>query len=192
VALAEDEEPHQAPSTQQGRRSQRRLDSDRYWRDRRRALIEQARITTEERDGREYIVRHLAPQFSGLRMSDRATRRHAANGSANWCSPTTATPARSKGRVDRLRDDGPPSGAELAGGPLVLGAREPTPTASCARCNYGGGSRVPAQNTPETIERLRVLVEEQQQIAQMAEKLARHENDPSPEPARNRQMPRIF
>jgi hypothetical protein len=61
-----DEEPHPAPSPQRGRRSQRRLDSDRYWNERRRQLIEQARVTTEERDGREYLVRHLAPQFSAV------------------------------------------------------------------------------------------------------------------------------
>ena len=66
AALADDEEPHPAPSPQQGRRSQRRLESDRYWNERRRALIEQARVTTEERDGRQYVVRHLAPQFGAV------------------------------------------------------------------------------------------------------------------------------
>ena len=66
MALAEDEEPHPAPSPQQGRKSQRRLDSDRYWNERRRQLIEQARVTTEERDGRKYVVRHLAPQFGAV------------------------------------------------------------------------------------------------------------------------------
>jgi hypothetical protein len=60
---ADDEEPHPARGPQEGRKSQRRLDSDRAWAARRRALIEQARVTTEERDGREYVVRHLAPQF---------------------------------------------------------------------------------------------------------------------------------
>jgi hypothetical protein len=65
-AALEDEEPHPAPSPQQGRKSQRRLDSDRYWNERRRQLIEQARVTTEERDGREYVVRHLAPQFGAV------------------------------------------------------------------------------------------------------------------------------
>jgi 5-methylcytosine-specific restriction endonuclease McrA len=65
--------------------------------------------------------------------------------------------------------------------------------AACRRCNYGDGARVAAQNTRQTIEHLRALVEEQQQqIAQMAEELARYENGLSPEPARNRQMPRIF
>jgi hypothetical protein len=63
AALAEAEEPHPARSAQQGRKSERRLASDRYWNERRRALIEEARVTTEERDGREYVVRHLAPQF---------------------------------------------------------------------------------------------------------------------------------
>jgi hypothetical protein len=65
AALA-DEEPHPAPSPQQGRKSDRRLASDRYWNERRRQLIEQARVTTEERDGREYVVRHLAPQFGAV------------------------------------------------------------------------------------------------------------------------------
>ena len=59
--------------------------------------------------------------------------------------------------------------------------------AACSRCNYGGGSRVAADNTRRTIERLYALIEEQeQQIVQMAEKLARYE------PARNRPVPRIF
>jgi hypothetical protein len=60
------EEPHPAPTPQRGHRSQRRLDSDRYWTERRRTLIEQARtngVTTELRDGREYVVLHLQPQF---------------------------------------------------------------------------------------------------------------------------------
>jgi 5-methylcytosine-specific restriction endonuclease McrA len=65
--------------------------------------------------------------------------------------------------------------------------------ASCPRCNYGDGSRIAAENTRQTIERLRALVEEQQQqIAQMAERLARCENGPSPEAALNRPVPRIF
>jgi hypothetical protein len=68
VALAEDEEPHPAPTPEQGRKSQRRLASDRYWNERRRALIEEASqngVTHEERDGRVYRVLHLpsaAPQ----------------------------------------------------------------------------------------------------------------------------------
>jgi hypothetical protein len=65
-ALAEDEEPHPGPGSQDGHKSQRRLDSDRYWNERRRALIEEARVSTEERDGREYVVRHLAPQFGAV------------------------------------------------------------------------------------------------------------------------------
>jgi hypothetical protein len=67
VALADDEEPHPVRSDPQtGRRGARRLASDRYWNERRRALIEQGRVTTEERDGREYVVRHLAPQFGAV------------------------------------------------------------------------------------------------------------------------------
>ena len=47
--------------------------------------------------------------------------------------------------------------------------------AACRRCNYGDGSRIAAEDTRQTIERLRALVEEQErQIAQMAERLARH------------------
>jgi 5-methylcytosine-specific restriction endonuclease McrA len=54
-------------------------------------------------------------------------------------------------------------------------------TASCARCNYGDGSRVAAENTRQTIEDLRLLVEEQQQqIAEMAERLARYERPMRP------------
>jgi 5-methylcytosine-specific restriction endonuclease McrA len=65
--------------------------------------------------------------------------------------------------------------------------------AACRRCNYGDGARVAAENTRRTIEHLRALVEEQQQqIAQMAERLARYENGPSPEAALNRPVPRIF
>jgi 5-methylcytosine-specific restriction endonuclease McrA len=65
--------------------------------------------------------------------------------------------------------------------------------AACSRCNYGDGARVAAQNTRQTIEHLHALVEEQQQqIAQMAERLARYENGPSPEAALNRPVPRIF
>jgi 5-methylcytosine-specific restriction endonuclease McrA len=65
--------------------------------------------------------------------------------------------------------------------------------AACSRCNYGDGARVAAQNTRQTIEHLHALVEEhQQQIAQMAERLARYENGLSPEAALNRPVPRIF
>jgi 5-methylcytosine-specific restriction endonuclease McrA len=53
--------------------------------------------------------------------------------------------------------------------------------AACSRCNYGDGSRVAAQNTRRTIEHLRALVEEQQQqIAEMAERLARYERPKRP------------
>jgi 5-methylcytosine-specific restriction endonuclease McrA len=55
--------------------------------------------------------------------------------------------------------------------------------AACTRCNYGDGSRIAAENTRQTIERLRALVEEQQQeIAQMAERLARYEEAPAKRP----------
>jgi 5-methylcytosine-specific restriction endonuclease McrA len=53
--------------------------------------------------------------------------------------------------------------------------------AACSRCNYGDGARVAAQNTRRTIEHLRALVEEQQQqIAEMAERLARYERPKRP------------
>jgi 5-methylcytosine-specific restriction endonuclease McrA len=53
--------------------------------------------------------------------------------------------------------------------------------AACSACNYGGGSRVAAENTRQTIERLSSLVEEQeQQIVQMAERLARYEHPKRP------------
>jgi 5-methylcytosine-specific restriction endonuclease McrA len=53
--------------------------------------------------------------------------------------------------------------------------------AACRRCNYGGGARVAAENTRRTIEDLRLLVEEQQQqIAEMAERLARYEHPMRP------------
>jgi hypothetical protein len=67
--------------------------------------------------------------------------------------------------------------------------------AACRRFNYGDGSRVAADNRRQQIAYLQQLVEEQQQqIAQMAERLARYDNDPSPspEPALNRPVPRIF
>lgn len=57
------EEPHPAATPQKGRRSEGRLASDRYWAERRRQLIQQARVTTEEIGGRTFVVRHLAPQF---------------------------------------------------------------------------------------------------------------------------------
>jgi 5-methylcytosine-specific restriction endonuclease McrA len=59
--------------------------------------------------------------------------------------------------------------------------------AACRRCNYGDGARVAAQNTRATIEYLRALVEEQeQQIAQVAERLARYEDQ-----AAKRRVPAI-
>jgi 5-methylcytosine-specific restriction endonuclease McrA len=52
---------------------------------------------------------------------------------------------------------------------------------ACGRCNYGDGARVAAQNRRQTIEHLRALVEEQQeQIAEMAERLARYEHPKRP------------
>jgi hypothetical protein len=49
--------------------------------------------------------------------------------------------------------------------------------ASCPRCNYGGGGRVAADNRRQQIAYLQQLVEDQeQQIAQMAERLARYED----------------
>jgi hypothetical protein len=59
--------------------------------------------------------------------------------------------------------------------------------AACPRCNYGDGSRIAAENTRQTIERLRGIIEEQQQqIAQMAERLARYEDQ-----AAKRRVPAI-
>jgi 5-methylcytosine-specific restriction endonuclease McrA len=49
--------------------------------------------------------------------------------------------------------------------------------AACGRCNYGGGARVAAENTRQTIESLRVLVWEQQaEIDRLIARLARYEN----------------
>jgi hypothetical protein len=48
--------------------------------------------------------------------------------------------------------------------------------ASCKRCNYGDGSRVAAQNTRATIERLQQIIgEQQQQIAHLLETVAGYE-----------------
>jgi hypothetical protein len=67
AALAEDEEPHQAgPGSRDGRKSAGRLAADAYWHEWRRRLIEGARVTTEERGGREYVLRQLAPQFGAV------------------------------------------------------------------------------------------------------------------------------
>jgi 5-methylcytosine-specific restriction endonuclease McrA len=53
--------------------------------------------------------------------------------------------------------------------------------AACGRCNYGDGARVAAQNTRQTIEHLRALVEEQQeQIAELTERLAHYEHPKRP------------
>jgi 5-methylcytosine-specific restriction endonuclease McrA len=53
--------------------------------------------------------------------------------------------------------------------------------AACGRCNYGDGARIAAENTRRTIESLRALVvEQQQQIAEMAERLARYEHPKRP------------
>jgi 5-methylcytosine-specific restriction endonuclease McrA len=53
--------------------------------------------------------------------------------------------------------------------------------AACGRRNYGGGARAAAQNTEQLIEDLRALVAaQQQQIAEMAERLARYEHPKRP------------
>lgn len=57
------------------------------------------------------------------------------------------------------------------------------------RCNYGDGSRVAAANSRERIARLQQVVEEQQQIDRLLEKVARYEEAnggelaPGPTPA---------
>jgi 5-methylcytosine-specific restriction endonuclease McrA len=57
--------------------------------------------------------------------------------------------------------------------------------AACSPCNYGDGSRIAAENTRHTIERLRALVEEQQQeIDRLLETIARYEDaKPAKRPA---------
>ena len=62
-AAIADEEPHPAAGSQDGHKSQRRLDSDNFWHERRRRLIREARVTTEEIGGRTFVIRHLPPQF---------------------------------------------------------------------------------------------------------------------------------
>ena len=54
--------------------------------------------------------------------------------------------------------------------------------AACGGCNYGGGARIAAENTRQTIAKLRTLVweQQQQQIAKMAERLARYEHRKRP------------
>ena len=63
---ADDEEPHQPVGSQHGHKGARRLASDRDWTERRRQLIEQARVTTEEIGGRVFTVRHLPPQSEAV------------------------------------------------------------------------------------------------------------------------------
>ena len=55
---------------------------------------------------------------------------------------------------------------------------EPTNlVAACGRCNYGDGARVAAENTRQTIAKLRTLVWEQQaEIGRLTERLARYED----------------
>ena len=73
AALPEAEEPHPARSAQMDIRASAASTATRYWNERRRALIEEARVTTEERDGRKYVVRHLAPQFGPVSEFPRAS-----------------------------------------------------------------------------------------------------------------------
>jgi hypothetical protein len=87
--------------------------------------------------------------------------------------------------LHRLRNNGPPPDPELAGAAPVLGASNLV--AACRRCNYGGGARVAAQNTRQTIERLQQIIgEQQQEIAQLAERLAHYEDQ-----AAKRRLPAI-
>jgi hypothetical protein len=103
------------------------------------------------------------------------TRRRAGNGSAKPCSPTTATSVRSKSRAPPATQQ--PSTHLIPSSQAPHLFREPSNlVAACRRCNYGDGSRIAAENTRQTIERVRALLEEQQQIAQMAERLARYED----------------
>jgi 5-methylcytosine-specific restriction endonuclease McrA len=55
---------------------------------------------------------------------------------------------------------------------------EPTNlVAACRRCNYGDGSRIAAENTRQTIAKLRTLVWEQQaEIDRLTERLGRYED----------------
>jgi 5-methylcytosine-specific restriction endonuclease McrA len=49
--------------------------------------------------------------------------------------------------------------------------------AACGRCNYGAGARVAAENTRQTIAKLRTLVWEQQaEIDRLTERLGRYED----------------
>jgi 5-methylcytosine-specific restriction endonuclease McrA len=57
--------------------------------------------------------------------------------------------------------------------------------AACRRCNYGDGSRIAADNRRRQIAHLQQLIDEQQQqIAEMAERLARFEGGAAKRPAR--------
>jgi hypothetical protein len=67
---ADDTEPHQAPClgllVREGRPGERRRVTDTFFREQRRALIEEARsngATSEMRDGKVYTVLLLEPQF---------------------------------------------------------------------------------------------------------------------------------
>ncbi len=53
--------------------------------------------------------------------------------------------------------------------------------AACRKCNYSSGSRIAHANTRATIQRLRDLVEQQdQRIVELLEKLAQYENGGQP------------
>jgi hypothetical protein len=62
--------------------------------------------------------------------------------------------------------------------------------AACGRCNYGGGARIAAQNTRETIAKLRALVWEQAaEIDRLTDRLARYER---PDGRRKPPAPAIY
>jgi len=67
AAPADGEEPHPAPrQVREGRPGEHRRMTDQFFREHRRALIEEARasgVTRELRDGKVYTVLHLEPQF---------------------------------------------------------------------------------------------------------------------------------
>jgi HNH endonuclease len=63
--------------------------------------------------------------------------------------------------------------------------------AACGACNYGGGARLQADNRRRrTAELEQFIIEQQQEIARLAERLAYYENDGGPE--RQRTEPRIY
>lgn len=63
--------------------------------------------------------------------------------------------------------------------------------AACGACNYGGGARVQADNRRRrTAEVEQFIIEQQQEIARLAERLAYYENGGGPE--RQRAEPRIY